>query len=197
MPKPYREILVMACSRSGTYYTAEYLTGMGLDVGHERINADGACGWPYAVSEPYIRANGRRDEYEWGVIVHQVRHPLSTISSMLTHEPPMIGFVSRHLGGLPDDMLHAAMLYWIGWNELIEHQTDIRYRVEDLWPHGPADRLLRGSLPTKEVGQVVRPPSARTNARAHPDKGWADLERKDLRASRYIYRMAHKYGYTE
>jgi hypothetical protein len=190
MPKPYREILVMACSRSGTNYTSEYLTRSGLKVGHERVAEHGAVGWPFVIPP-------NRERYRWGVVMHQVRHPLGVIASMATHVASLMNTVASHLGGLPADRLHASMLYWIQWNELIERETDLIYRVEDLWPHGPADLMIRSCLPTMEMGAAPQKLTRALNHREHAPVEWADLERKDQRASRYIYLMAHKYGYHE
>ena len=87
MPSPaLRPLVVTGCARSGTTYLAALLGGLGLDLGHEDLfgpRTRSFDGW-----------HGRQGDSSWlaapflgevgdAVVVHQVRHPVKVVRSLL------------------------------------------------------------------------------------------------------------------
>ena len=189
-----RDLLILACPTSGTKYTSEYLHALGADIGHETLGRNGAIGWQYVADKPYNPRRVQRDGVDWAAALHQVRHPLNVIASMATHEPAMLDWMARECGGLPDGSLIRRMLIWVMWNERAEKLASNFYRVEDLWPHGPAETMLRSylELSHKTPRQL---PFRSENSRIHETLTWNDLDNTDRRTCQYIYKMSLKYGY--
>jgi len=191
-------LLIVAASRSGTRYACRYLAArFGLTIGHERIGPDGAAGWPFLLSDWRGwdgEAGDWRAAHAWSPTVHQVRQPLATISSMMTHVPLMMGQIARDMGGLPEDPVAARMGYWLEWQRRAESETAIRYRVEDLTPGGAAERLLADRLGLRPADRRDAPPTTE-NTRKHPRLTWEDLDRADADLASAVRRRARAYGY--
>lgn len=83
-----RRLLFLAHPRSGTHYVAKLCQSYGLDVGHERMRADGICSWMLAADadhSPYGDGTVFRD-YEFETVVRIVRHPLKVLASSIHTE---------------------------------------------------------------------------------------------------------------
>jgi hypothetical protein len=170
---------------------------MGLDVGHERPGKDGISSFQYAVKTdrvPFhsIDGNKGRNWYKFDRIIHVVRHPLHVIAS--TAFTDMNGAIEWQAQFVPvtapkTHEVRRAVQTWLGWNELIEQQTDIRVRVED----------AENELPKILGEQVVQdPPLPCVNARDHPDLQWARVSMA-CAGDEFprLWKMAERYGYTE
>jgi hypothetical protein len=141
--------LVVGTLRCGMEYTAQVLNRMGIACGH---------GWAYTPDRvrryPEIAILGDASPMAVpfakdfnGLVLHQVRHPLEVIGSLvdaarsrnpLTHGPEG-EFLARHFVAR-GDALDDAMRYYVEWNTRCErHDAYRRYRIEDL----DAGRLLR------------------------------------------------------
>jgi hypothetical protein len=140
-----------------------------------------------------------------GLLLHQVRHPLRVIGSLITntlfehyqHCGPEGEFLARHFdfGG---DLLTDAMRYYVHWNARCERDDRyLRYRIEDL----DADLLGRvaGTLGREVDEGTIRdalervPTDANTYYRAR-SLAWGDLP--DGPAKVDLIRMAAHYGYA-
>jgi hypothetical protein len=74
-----------------------------------------------------------RSAYDFGHVVHQVRHPLAAISSCTTFKDESWRFICEHVECSPDDsVLLRAAKYWLLWNERAQEGATWRIRVEDL-----------------------------------------------------------------
>jgi hypothetical protein len=128
-----RRVLITGCGRSGTKFTALLLQGLGLDVGHEQLGADGVSSWCMAVDSVDAPWGVGRRGLQFNPIFHQVRHPLKVISSLTTFTPPSWEFIARHVNCPADDpIVIRAAKYWYHWNRQTEHVAQWRYRIETL-----------------------------------------------------------------
>lgn len=77
------------------------LSRVGIDIRHEGVGVDGGCGWPFvsniysdpmtikhSVNKRYILNNRNRQlRQRYRVVLHQVRHPLAVIRTLLVRAP--------------------------------------------------------------------------------------------------------------
>ncbi len=220
-------LLITGCGRSGTKYIARVLAGLGLDVRHEDLGADGAASWcmvPEAADAPWgVGRLGCR----FGTVLHQVRHPLRVIPSLTTFTAPSWAFVERHVDcPAADPPLLRAAKYWSAWNAAAERMAEWTYRVEHLpaaydefcrrvgvgADRRPLDRTST-RVNTRRRGRLLRrvfdklgyvPHSKRldflhTDSVAYVDRPftWAELERHAPGWSGTIRDQARRYGYTD
>jgi len=170
---------------------------MGLDVGHERPGEDGISSFQYAVETsrvPFhsVDDNRGRNWYRFDEIIHVVRHPMHVIAS--TAFTDMNGAIEWQAGFVPvtapeQHGIRRAVQTWLGWNELIERQTDTRVRVED----------AENELP-KILGETViqDPPPPTVNARPHASLGWARVATACVGDEfPRLWKMAERYGYGD
>lgn len=190
-------ILITGHQRSGTGYMAALCRSMGLDVGHERPGEDGISSFQYAVETsrvPFhsVDDNRGRNWYRFDEIIHVVRHPMHVIAS--TAFTDMNGAIEWQAGFVPvtapeQHGIRRAVQTWLGWNELIERQTDTRVRVED----------AENELP-KILGETViqDPPPPTVNARPHASLGWARVATACVGDEfPRLWKMAERYGYGD
>ena len=89
-----------------------------MDVGHERMGSDGAVSSIWAVDAdvyPASHEQGMRPKF--GMVLHQVRHPLDTIASLTTAQDESWDFVCRHIPvGRKAPLLQRCCEYWYHWN---------------------------------------------------------------------------------
>ena len=198
-------ILILACPRSGTKYTATLLQSLGVDVSHECTDgADGMIGWRYAAAESrrcfceHFRQTCRLAE-RYETVWHQVRHPLEWLRSI-----PTIGvweWIRTILPGLPlGNGLPLYMRFWVAWNELCERQATWTYRVEDL--RAGTDTMAEM---LRAVGVQSRPAAVPTDTNTRRTVArfaeriiaptLADLHDADAEAAEALVAMAARYGY--
>lgn len=138
-----QRFLITACPRSGTKYTAELLTAAGIPTGHERVyNPTGPHPWRKTGEVSWAAVPHLADIVAQGIpILHQVRHPLKVIASMMAKKlferPGGWRDIATDFlwGGVIDtnaNPLWAASYMWLKWNEEIEKYTYKRYRIEDM-----------------------------------------------------------------
>jgi hypothetical protein len=133
--------LVTGCGRSGTHFTAKFLSLHGMDIGHEETATLGSVSWLCA-SDAYCRDRAAFFEKK----LHQIRHPLPFIRSWQTVNPRAWAYVAiyapqcRH----PDTVVAAAR-YWLYWNEMAMTGAQLSLRLEDFSeaPMATAARLSR------------------------------------------------------
>jgi hypothetical protein len=131
--RPRKRLLVTGAGRSGTKYICFVLKRLGLDVRHERMGDDGIASWCMAVDAARAPWGVPRSAYDFAQVVHQVRHPLATISSCTTFKAESWRFICEHVEcSESDSVLLRAAKYWLLWNERAEEGATWRLRVEDL-----------------------------------------------------------------
>jgi len=204
-----RLVLVTGCARSGSGYIAAVLQACGLDVRQEAIGRDGCASWTMAVESkrtPWGPARDGTTEFEH--VFHQVRHPLSVISSVWTTEGPRSwGFIAEHVPKLrADDSIEVRCVkYWYYWNRAASRVAEFTYRLEDLanaWPElcrrlgRKLDARPLSTVPTDINARRTKPPSRGNNVLEH-DFTWAELRRLvKPRLFGKLCKLAESYGYS-
>ena len=192
-----RKILVITgCGRSGTTYSAEFLSTLGLRIGHERLRRDGIASWYLASAQatvpfgPSMRQIGSLDM----LVVHQVRDPIQAIASAQVIGRPSWEFLAEEipidLDG--DSRLLMAMKYYYYWNLKASNLAKIRVRVEE-FQSDIRPVLLEFEVEAEQKTKTL--PSKSTNARAHSSVSWRRMEAEDWRLCKKIRAMSRDYGY--
>ncbi len=142
-PSGVRRFVVAGTGRSGTRYIQSVLRKCGLIVSHEQVFKLGGFGsWGRRDGEVSGLAPPMLKDHTGLLILHQVRHPLPTIRSIvgrrtsarsLKHEKNFLvpaGFPDEDFRGR---RLRRACLIWLHRNELVDAvDPALRWRVEDL-----------------------------------------------------------------
>ncbi|MGB3516787.1 MAG: glycosyltransferase family 25 protein [Elainellaceae cyanobacterium] len=141
-----RDVLCVGHPRCGSGYMSQLLSAFGLEVGHERMEAQGISSWMFAVDDaryPYGKdkyARSRRYTH-FRQIIHHVRSPLDAIPSLLVenqYSETSFAFRQKHIQryfGLdlatlsPMDAAVATFIYWSRIIELMK--PDLTIRIED------------------------------------------------------------------
>jgi hypothetical protein len=218
-----RRLLITGCGRSGTLYAMEIWRALGLDIRHERpvppngmIGADGMASWFMAADDPEPPSGPSALDYEFDVIIHQVRHPLKVIASMaqfiLREGKRAPGYIEQNV---PDTKLssdeqnyldhkHQLILqgsrYWYHWNVLAEAKADATVKIENLNLQLP---YLCDLVGIDYQPGVLRGIPEDINARhLHIQDepwvvDWTEIKNLDTRLYENIRDLAATYGYEE
>lgn len=153
-PIPKR-LLVVGCPRSGTQFFCNLLQIFGMRVNHERMGEDGMVNAAWLaesqVNDKLIRIKGRQ-HYEFGRILHLIRHPVPCIESMSRELPEtwwtwQEAHSNLHIDDPRDLEMMAA--FWIFWTDGCQHLCDKHIRLEDVAHIG--DRTNKGRHPAKPI----------------------------------------------
>ena len=141
-----RDVLCVGHPRCGSGYMSRLLGTFELEVGHERMEAQGISSWMFAVDDawyPYGRdkyARSRRYTH-FRHIIHHVRSPFDAIPSLIVenqYSEKSFAFRQKHIQryfGLdlatlsPIDAAVASFIYWSRIIELMKPNLTIR--IED------------------------------------------------------------------
>jgi hypothetical protein len=220
-----KKLLVTGCGRSGTLYASEVWKSQGLDVRHEnprppngRMGRDGIASWYMTVNDPDPPFGPSAADYEFDLVIHQVRHPLKVIPSVAlvifgdpasVRDPLSRQYIERNAPetrlsteerSLPhrQQLLLQAARYWYCWNLLSQQKASLTVRVEHLTAslRGLCDLL--GIAYRSEAADLI---SRSTHGRdlytneAHCQIGWEDINRIDPALCQKIKELALAYGY--
>jgi hypothetical protein len=198
MHKQDRLLLVTGCARSGTKYISRALRASGYEIGHEKMSEAGVSSWYLAAAPKKTKRRVNFGKYKFAHIFHQVRHPLSTISSVYkTENVHSWKYIISQIPEIRTDDSHLVKCakYWYYWNLKAEKLAEWTYRVEDL------DQLWDEF--GKRIGKAITPPSEahvpkNTNTRGeYRQFSWEDLRRElDPILFQEIQKLAVKYGYS-
>ncbi|MCK4829567.1 hypothetical protein KA005_78305 [bacterium] len=189
-------IIILGCGRSGTQFSAKYLTQQGFRVGHERLKYNGISSWFLAVQNTQVPSGPNFEMVKnlGFTIIHQVREPLASISSIQALGKPNWRFIASNI---PIDLSSdtktlMAMKYWFHWNKMAEQITEYRVKVEnfqdDILKYIDSD--LKNPGKEKEITK-----NDKINTRKHTSLSWEDLEKEDEKLAMEIKQLAKKYGY--
>lgn len=188
-----KKIIILSCSRSGSRFTSKLLTQSGLKFPHERVGKHGGIGWPLLYKEKiFIQSSD--------IIWHQVRNPIDTCQSLLTHAKTLKKSVSKkaHLT-YPINSLSWAMEYWYNWNKLCEKKASWTFRVEDLKKNNPTLQKISDYF---NLDTLIFPPY-NENSREHNPRFQKKyvyltpqiLQNENKELFKRIITLATKYGY--
>lgn len=178
-----RDLLVLGHPRSGTGFISQYLTALGLPVGHERMQDRGVSSWMFAADAdavPYTFDGTVPTQFAFRHIVHVVRSPEKVIASMAFASLPdarTTNYMSRFITiNRQGSVIEQAVQTYLGWNKLImARRPDLRVKVEEAAEILPAvlgDWELLDAATSAE--EIVMPPT-NYNARQHRELTWQDI----------------------
>jgi hypothetical protein len=189
--------LITGSARSGTLHMATMLRAAGVNAGHER--AVSVRAWrelrPGEVEASWLAAPLGLSAHT----VHQVRHPLATVSSLLhrgAFAPHNVRsrwgrYAARFLPGLLEEptVIERVCRYYIEWNALV--RADTRWRIEDVTDARVAEAV---GLAADQVaaGRAMLPGAMHQSLAT--SLGWEDIParfRDELR------RLTVEFGYDE
>ncbi len=134
-----------------------------------------------------------------GLVLHQVREPLSTVSSlaamsMWSEGNPHREFISRAGIRVTGEPLLDAMHFYVDWNERCERYADYRYRIEDFDEELP--KILDLISHAGEGSDTLDTPvSQRTNHRSDHKSPTDPGELPPSPERDRLIAMAERYGY--
>lgn len=206
-------LAVIGCGRSGTVYTQRVLKLSRLDVGHETLRPGGLVSWYATVDAergPFDVPTGKHIDPK--VLLHQVRHPLLVIPSVVKFSRISRDFIVQNCSAtLADKPVVVATKYWHDWNRIALDKVQQRkdngrsahtYRIEAIqgeWPH--ITRLLGLDPNPTVLDRVPKNINSRSMLRGSIEEfeDWAMFkyalgrEHRDL--FRSVQRLAQSIGY--
>ena len=135
-PIPKR-LLVVGSPRSGTQFISSLLNRFGLRVRHERMGEDGTVNAAWLAmrqeDDSLIQVTGRQ-HYEFEQIVHLIRHPIATITSLAAEIHPVFwDWQLRHsLVEVDPADLDSVAQFWVFWTDGCQKLCDSHVRLEDI-----------------------------------------------------------------
>jgi hypothetical protein len=213
MTKP---IGIMACARSGTHWITAVLgqfrarivvrTGtearLGpdqpkFDVGHERLGRHGICS--HALLQQHADSTTAIPDEIWSdlLLIHQVRHPLTQISSALQLPDMFWRWTGQYLAPPADGgELARVMQYWLTWNQWCRRNAVAGYRVEHAAEEFPDAALDALRLQRKAWRRAVADTPPTNQWSVTRDVTYADLVATDKRMAEQIREEAGRYKWN-
>lgn len=191
-------IVITGCGRSGTTYSSKVLSELGIAIGHERLKKDGISSWFLASKRKQVPLGPSLDDLKKydKLIIHQVRHPLSTISSLLALGKPSWKFLSEEIpiNYAEDSKILRAMKYYYYWNLQAEKIAMVRIKAEEF--NDVIIPILKDfKMQINEKKNITLNETTKVNTRKHEILTWADLYQEDEELTYNIKRLSKKYGY--
>lgn len=208
-----RQVLITGVQRSGTHFTWEFLNRLGVHVHHEGLGPAGSVSWLFTWrASQFVINNPARltNDHRFCIILHQVRHPLKVISSIVRATKPRdqywqwIFSVEKDIDKNAPPPLRAAML-WVAQNKRLERIADARFKVEETSPrdvcraagfderlcasdgsyHTTSSTLIQPIIEPKPVDPLTIPDTPPPDYKP-PDVDWPTIDRCKL-----IARLPH------
>ena len=220
-----RQVLVTGVQRSGTHFTWEFLNRLGVHVHHEGLGPAGAVSWLYTWRAGHFVINNPAPlspDHRFCVVLHQVRHPLRVISSIVKATKPRGDrywqWIYAQEPTIQKDApppIRAAHL-WLVQNERIEQFAHARFLVEETSPRdvcraaGFAELLCGAdgryhTTSSKVIQPIIEPrkiPAAEIDLQPPdphyrpPAISWADLQKSNPALTQAVIDKALAYGYN-
>lgn len=179
-------VLVAAHPRSGTQYMTGILRQMGLRIGHEYVEKDGAVSWFHIL---------HKEERKFQHIFHQVRHPLDCISSSMELGDDFFDYIGKFTF-VPEreeaPKLVRCAYSWLGWNQILSGMSEWQFQAEDIRKIAP-ELVKRLGLPRNDFLSSSSVDFGSANTK-RDTVSWKDLNRHGLAAA--VRKEAQKYGYS-
>src|ERR1039458_1320553 len=133
--------VIVGTGRSGTKYASELFSQLGIPCGHESFFDPGHAAQDNLAGDASFGVVPFLNKFS-GVVFHQVRHPLSVLSSIAATKffespVPYLPYLELIEDCLPEirqfaDPILKAVYYVVRWNRMCEAIAQLRWRVEDL-----------------------------------------------------------------
>jgi len=200
-------LLVTGTPRSGTTYTSAWLTSYGMKIVNDNFSPGkyhGTSSWIFAFEDPHNLGGARTKGGKFRHILHQVRDPLNSITSLCTepfYKEEYISFVQRHVNltspNLDDKKSKplTALSFWVQWHQFLNDMKFPTYQIElvkaeDLFWMAELEILYNESNVKKEV-------ATNHNKRKHVSLfSWRDLYSLDPELAAKAWDLAHYFNYS-
>mmetsp|Transcript_11920 Transcript_11920/g.17860 ORF Transcript_11920/g.17860 Transcript_11920/m.17860 type:complete len:444 (-) Transcript_11920:82-1413(-) len=218
-----RQVLITGVQRSGSHFTWEMFNRLGVHIHHEGLGPAGSASWLYSWRAKSFVINNPSPltpDHRFCIILHQVRHPLRVLASIVKATKPSDKFwnwiytMDSSIDKSAVPVLRAAQL-WLSQNLHIEKFADARYRAEETSPRdvckaaGFPDFLCLSdgryhTTTSKVIQPIIEPkrlplapdggPPIVSDYRA-PSVTWDHLRKLNPGLTDRIQDLAKRYGY--
>jgi len=210
-------LLISATPRSGTHHTKTVLQSLGLDVSDDGHfpGKIGTVSWVLAFRDNIRYQTGinfpKRAYFEH--IVHQVRHPLASITSMACTEPIEMQAYRNFIGRKVDlgafQFLHPeeitdyikfqiAIMMWVRWHEFLDQVSEFVFQMEsmDVEVLKKIVEICGCHVQEKYYEKIEKEFHKVVNARDHREViTWKQLRYLNTTMAEKVASLALKYGY--
>lgn len=188
-------ILITGCPKSATVYISTLLQNLGLDVRHESMGMQGSADWmlaPGKESKPWVGPSFN----EFTLILHQVRHPLDTISSCQKLSRRALQYIHSYLPVETNSLEETCMAIWYYWNKMAEEISSWTYKIEQLPEISNifCKKIGYPDLMEKKY-ELDSVPKNINSAKPYTLLTWEKCDKINLVLSDKIKQLAKRYGY--
>lgn len=190
------DFLVIGHPRSATGYMAQLFQFHGYDVTHEKLGKNGISSWMFAVygrNVPFTFDGSAHKGNCWKNIIHIVRDPLKTISSVVFTESASLAWRRQFVLIKKDSSpIEQAVESFIGWNKLIKSwEPDVILQAESAERNLPLFLQKRG-YNTKPNCDIAK----NNNSRPHPHLTLSQIK-NEIQPSLFneLVEWANEYNY--
>jgi hypothetical protein len=197
-------LLVTGTPRSATVFASELLKSHGMLIHNDwkAPERDGAVSWIFAFEDPNNFGPARTQGKTFGHVLHQVKDPLGSITSMCT-EPVFtreLNFLRRHINFTssmesPRHKSRGVLEFWVRWHTFLKEMEFPAYQIEqveaeDIFRIAGLEQLYHNR---SSKGNVA----SKTNTRGHRSSfTWDQLYTIDPDMATEAWKLAHYYGYS-
>jgi hypothetical protein len=197
-------LLLTGTPRSATVFASKLLQGHGMLIHNDwgAPERDGSVSWIFAFEDPNNFGPARTQGKTFGHVLHQVKDPLGSITSMCT-EPVYTGelkFLQRHINFTsslesPRSKSRGVLEFWVRWHTFLKEMKFPTYQIEqveaeDIFRIAGLEQLYHNRTSKGVV-------SSSTNARDHRDRfSWQQIYTIDPDLAAEAWNLAHYYGYS-
>jgi hypothetical protein len=201
-------ILIIGVAKSGTAYMSHLLKESGYEVAHENYGKDGCVSW-LATVNMYNPSSPLSDADVFLHTFHQVRHPLSVITSIVyglqdwkvfypcENPNPHWSIICKNIPQTEclDSIISVAAKFYYYWNLLAEEKSEWRYRIEDFEQAVP-EFEMRSGLKINSIMLHEFPKNCNSWTLERNKISW-EILRSEISEDLYtkIQSMAIRYGY--
>jgi len=192
--------IITGTPKSATMYIATLLSAMGLRFKHEKVAEDGCADWrlaPGKISRPWDDNTNLLFDKENLVVLHQVREPLSVISSCQKISEKAWYYICLYTPlRISDSLIKRCLGLYYYWNKLADKIATWTYRIEDLESifEEFCNRIGHPELINKRyiINDI---PKNINSAKPYKKLTWKDLEKEDPELTYKTMDLAEGYGY--
>lgn len=180
------KIIIIGLPRNGSNFISKAFRENGIDVYHEDVGKDGISSWVLASKGDVVYLGPTYHQvlkkYDYQVkLYHQIREPISTISSITTISKPSWLYIEKYVNlDSANSLLHKSMIFWLEWNKRCEDMTDNWYQLDNYQTYFN----LKKDLKNKNI-----------NSRKHKNYELENLYKEDKKLTDEIIKYSEKYGY--
>lgn len=204
-------LLITSTPRSATVFAQSSLVRLGMWIQDDwhRHRRDGRVSWMFAFDdvETYGGVTRRAvttDDLKFRRVLHHVKEPLSSITSMCTEpfsKPAYVHFLWRHIplnSSRADGGIHKGRVcleFWVQWHTFLVDMKFPTYRIEDVEFQSIFEVSGLSHLYNHDVQNSST--SNTTNSRKHRSTfTWQDLYTMDPLLAAEAWILAHRFGYS-